>query len=583
MEALRQSCGHHSTFDTDAWLAGICCPNGDDEIKLECAESRCQNCGFGNLSLSVTQEVVTWKCFVKEDYQTSKGVWKKRTVMGRVTGSKDQFVREVQRAGRIYLQHHWKTGWLTAQRAALWANPPAHSLILSMDWSNNYERKRGVELTCEFNPTAILCPIVACRRVDPFTDPVCGHTPRMEARIQHKGWKPGDTCLVHEAFVFVSSTSHNKGPSASRYFLKTVLNFYETQGITFSRCVLDTDNCASQYKSGTFLHSLTLMAADSALDIYTINNTPSHNKALTDGLGADVKTAWDAASIGFSSPIDAHTPHTEWAKALVEYGNNNLRYPSPSPWASRHTNKKLMSRQFYAFTDEDLDPVPKAKVLPMSDGFGVPRGIRDCYAFRCHHTSGSLEMRNLFCSCDECLSSNYNQCEHKDCVAPYVPIQVEVNKDVEDVEEDNEEEEGADVEDWLDVQLCQALQVGDVVACLGDKSEKHPVWVGEVVAPVKELDSDYKDRLTKQEYPAGSHVLTVYWCDYGGLDMGPEAPDRVYKVGKEFPGYVFSHLVLCTLQTAPVMDSRGKRPLSGVFKVSQKELEVAIGLSSQVV
>ena len=125
----------------------------------------------------------------------------------------------------------------------------------------------------------------------------------------------------------------------------------------------------------------------------------------------------------------------------------------------------------------------------------------------------------------------------------------------------------------------QALETLYIV----DKSEKHPVWVGEVVAPVKELDSDYKDRLTKQEYPAGSHVLTVYWCDYGGLDMGPEAPDRVYKVGKEFPGYVFSHLVLCTLQTAPVMDSRGKRPLSGVFKVSQKELEVAIGLSSQVV
>ena len=96
---------------------------------------------------------------------------------------------------------------------------------------------------------------------------------------------------------------------------------------------------------------------------------------------------------------------------------------------------------------------------------------------------------------------------------------------------------------------------------------------------LKRSDSDCKDRLTKQEYPAGSHVLTVYWCDYGGLDMGPEAPDRVYKVGKEFPGYVFSHLVLCTLQTAPVMDSRGKRPLSGVFKVSQKELEVAIGLS----
>ena len=157
--------------------------------------------------------------------------------------------------GAKFCEHDWKTNFLGLQRQDLWSAQPEGWLLFSLDWSNDYSKACQVELTCASHvETVVLCPIVVSRRVNPATDPLVSELPDVQLKVERFGTA---AVVVHKGFTCMSSTATVKNASCTQHFVHTILEHYRLAGVTgVIGIILDTDNCAAQFKSGSAVAAL---------------------------------------------------------------------------------------------------------------------------------------------------------------------------------------------------------------------------------------------------------------------------------------------------------------------------------------
>jgi hypothetical protein len=482
-----------------------------------------------------------------------------------------------------FLQHHWKSQLLTGSREGVWACPPPNYIVVSADWSSNYQRVCPVELTCEGGSSSsrncILCPIIVQRCIKPVTDPLLKDMPEIKLQVEKEGLTSEDTLYVLEGYVFVSSVVTDKGPATLRYFINTIVDGYKAAGVPLpSGVILDTDNCSAQYKSGKALRSIRYIGQDNEMDVATLNNVPDHGKSLSDGWGGYIKWVFDRASSGLNPEIDMALPHTQFGAALAAYGNTHLSKSCETPWKSQGLAKKVVYRRFFHFAEDIYTryAVADCTFPKQADGMGVMRGVRDLFSFRYSFSSDSLYFRNLFCACHGCLQLDYGTCTQKEYVAPWKlarfveKVQSGSASGAEDFNEDASSED--DCDDHAELDAVDALCAGDIISVTGEPDPKYPIWLASVTGPVYYLTEDLFEPLTKTTYHKGSRVIPAFWLEYAlGLDKGPDAPDRIFKVARETPAIILSHLYGANIDTQEVRSSRG-RAVNHVVKVSQEEI-----------
>ena len=109
---------------------------------------------------------------------------------------------------------------------------------MSIDWNSNYERKQNTTLTCQRSRSAILCPIVLQRWIDPINDPRLGQHHAVTALAKEKNLQPGDKLQILEARIFVSSTTAHKVPATTSFMVDTILEFHKEHNIQRPKCIV---------------------------------------------------------------------------------------------------------------------------------------------------------------------------------------------------------------------------------------------------------------------------------------------------------------------------------------------------------
>ena len=99
------------------------------------------------------------------------------------------FVTHFNKELQLFREHRFRSHFLAMQRDRIWNHCPNDWLVLSVDWSSNYERKGPVVLTCQQTRKAVVCPIVLQRvlqSVNPLSDPLVTGVPALPELLRKK-------------------------------------------------------------------------------------------------------------------------------------------------------------------------------------------------------------------------------------------------------------------------------------------------------------------------------------------------------------------------------------------------------------
>ena len=402
-------------------LARSVCGGDFERAQFDCIEGRCGQCKLRTMRSPVhvdAAEKVAFNAFGYETYTTKKGVEAKRRVQIQRSLSATDFVTYFNVQLGIFKDHHYKSVFLAQQRSNMWKTCPSDWIIMSIDWNSNYERKQNTTLTCQTTRSAILCPIVLQRCIDPFTDPLVGQHHAVQHLINKKGLKPGDVLRILEAHIFVSSTTDQKGPATTTFMVNTILDFHKEHGVPQPKCiVMDTDNCSAQFKSAVAVMSMTELGKRNNVNTQAFQNVGNHGKGFSDGVGAACKRVFDAACIGINLMVCGGLPQKEFGAALVAVGNKMFQ-----PVEGVRTGR-LVVRKFWNIATAPTTDLA-GKFRPQKDGMGNTRGMTTIHNFLYDHASGRTLFRNLLCACSPCLAGLYDKCENKACVAPPVEFKI---------------------------------------------------------------------------------------------------------------------------------------------------------------
>lgn len=473
------ACPYHVGFRwlLTAWNKMVCQADGDDDMdpltreaclrvcggsidNLDCIEGRCGQCKLRMIRSPANvnaDQPVPFNAFGYETYTTKKGEEAKRRVQVRNVLPAADFVSHFNKQLAVFRDHHFKSVFLAQQRANVWKNCPSDWIIMSIDWNSNYERKQNTTLTCQRSRSAILCPIVLLRWIDPINDPLLGQHHAVTALAKEKNLQPGDKLQILEAHIFVSSTTDHKGPATTSFMIDTILDFHKEHNIQRPKCiVMDTDNCAAQFKSALAMLSMAELGKKHKVDMQAFENVGNHGKGMSDGVGAAAKRCFDQACLGFHPLISGGVPQKEFGEALVDVGNKKFQPVEGQPAG------RLVLRKFWNIPTTCTSDIV-GSFRAQKDGMGNIRGMTNIYNFLYNHKSDKTLFRNLMCSCSPCLAGVYDECENKAWVAP--PVQCKfVGVPEPECESDAESEDESEVsevgsEDSFVESACMGLTV----------------------------------------------------------------------------------------------------------------------------
>ena len=299
--------------------------------------------------------------------------------------------------------HLFVAKWQQVQFTRLIKSPPERSVILVMDFSENYTclAQNEVQSAHWSQNQLTLHPLVAFYR--------CNNCK--------------DNPTVREAIHIISNDLCHDSHAVHVFTKVATKHLMERRSLEVVREIQWTDGCSSQYKSKTPLMDISYGSLDLDLEVVERNYYGSrHGKNPCDGEGGIIKSAVTRAVKAEEGCIiqDAASFHNFCHQRLTK-GSTSM--DTEGNWSCNHF------RRAFVF----LDKSEISRVRPQRTNVETLAGTRKIHSV-VGLGGGKVNVRRLSCFCSECEGSNGRNCLNSAYTTPRMKRSIKMLKGKEDSE-----------------------------------------------------------------------------------------------------------------------------------------------------
>ena len=289
LDALNKACDHNRTPDckiksnTDL-IAITMCPKQPDAShhRMACIQRQCRECGpqaieqhTAALASTVGDQEQTWQFWTTKDYINSNQKTSKQKVLESKSGSMKELVTGLQNDTRDLSHHLLVAQWQKTAFDILSKDVPVDSIVLHMDFSENYSTFYQQEISSAhwMKNLITIHPVVAfynCQQCESSTRPIM------------------------DVLIFISDDNQHDHHAVQAFFSKTVEFLRVSRGVSFAKVFEFTDGCSSQYKSRGPLVDISFGYEDFRVTRERVCFGSCHGKGPCDAAGGVVKKSSDS-------------------------------------------------------------------------------------------------------------------------------------------------------------------------------------------------------------------------------------------------------------------------------------------------
>ena len=368
-------------------------PSPDSEFHaMKCLQRECIDCGVEAIEQHTAPMVAVagnddlkWQFWTTQDYVKRDQKTSKQKVLGTKKGAASELIKELQDDAQELPQHLLVAQWQKNAFDTLSKSVPRNSIVVHMDFSENYSTFYQEEISSAhwMKNLITIHPLVAFYRC-----PACDD----------------DTRLVMDVLIFISDDNQHDHHAVQAFYALAIKFLKETRGISFDRVFEFTDGCASQYKSRGPMVDLSFGFKDFGIVRERICFGSCHGKGPCDAAGGVVKTACRMAVVRGKAVINN-------AASMYEHATSHLTRDGTIDDVCNHSRRKF-------FLVESIERDRPERVIKTS-----VKGTRKMHAIRMI-SPGVIDTRNLFCTCESCLSGSGGSCSNPDHVQPWIRQQL---------------------------------------------------------------------------------------------------------------------------------------------------------------
>ncbi|XP_070550272.1 uncharacterized protein [Ptychodera flava] len=350
------------------------CNKDHDHHNLQCVNRTCSKCGVHLLKenlLPLQNAQVTWLKWENDPNL-------KKKVLVTKTGSAEQLIDELTEELKPFAQHLFVAHWQYEQFTAVSRNPPADTVVLCMDFAENFacQLQNEIQSAHWSHNQVTLHPVIA--------------------------YYNENGNVIREAIDIISDDLNHDSHAVHEFLIKVNDHLRITRELHPDKMVIFSDGCAAQYKSRTPFADVSFAEEDLMCTMERNYFGSRHGKGPCDGEGGVVKAALTrAVKNEHLIPASAQAVFT-FCKAELSKESDTFR------------------RTFILIPKESIQRYRVDRDVK------TVKGTRQIHSLRSTGNAYSLQRRRLSCYCTACTSYS-DGCVNKQWIQPWERLQLSSN------------------------------------------------------------------------------------------------------------------------------------------------------------